>query len=46
MIKALVIGDGGREHAIALALFKSGAEIYSYSSIKNPGITRISKNIK
>jgi phosphoribosylamine--glycine ligase len=46
MIKALVIGDGGRENAIALALFNSGAKIYSYSSIRNPGIARISEKNK
>jgi len=46
MIKSLVIGEGGRECAIALSLYNSGAEVYSYSSIRNPLISRISKKIK
>ncbi len=45
-MKILVIGGGGREHAIASALSRTGEnEIYSVMSRKNPGIARISRKI-
>ncbi len=46
MYKFLLIGEGGREAAIAKALYSSGAKIYSYMGFKNPGISRISEKIK
>jgi phosphoribosylamine--glycine ligase len=45
-MKILVVGGGGREHAIAAALSRtSEAEIYSVMARKNPGIARIAKEI-
>ncbi|QLG47570.1 phosphoribosylamine--glycine ligase [Natrinema halophilum] len=37
----LLIGGGGREHAIARALEDSEAELYACAGNKNPGIARI-----
>lgn len=43
-MKILVVGGGGREHAIAVALSRnSETEIYSVMAKKNPGIARIAK---
>jgi len=43
-MKILVVGGGGREHAIASALARTGkAEIYSVMAKKNPGIARLAK---
>lgn len=45
-MKILVVGGGGREHAIAAALSRnSETEIYSVMARKNPGISRIAKKI-
>jgi phosphoribosylamine--glycine ligase len=45
-MKVLVVGGGGREHAIARALSLSGnAEIYSVMPRKNPGIDALAKNM-
>ncbi len=44
MNKVLLIGSGGREHAIARALHKGGAKIYAVMKHKNPGIARLSKD--
>ena len=41
MNKVLLIGSGGREHAIAKALADGGAKIYAVMKHKNPGIARI-----
>lgn len=46
MYKVLLIGEGGRESAIAKALKKSEARIFSFMSAKNPGISRLSEKIK
>lgn len=43
LMKVLVIGGGGREHAAVEALYKSGAEIYAVMKNANPGIIRRSK---
>lgn len=42
-MKALLIGGGGREHAIGLSIVKSGSELCTIASNKNPGLMRISK---
>lgn len=46
MYKACVIGEGGREHAIATKLFEDGAKIFAYMAFKNPGISRIATKIE
>jgi phosphoribosylamine--glycine ligase len=43
VVRALVVGGGGREHAITEALLESGAEIYASASRRNPGIARKAK---
>ena len=44
MNKVLLIGSGGREHAIGDALKKSGAKIYAVMPHKNPGIAKLSED--
>ncbi|MDW5563993.1 MAG: phosphoribosylamine--glycine ligase [Methanomassiliicoccus sp.] len=45
-MKVLVVGGGGREHAIASALAASGSTIYSAMKNHNPGIARLAKESK
>ncbi|MEM4206762.1 MAG: phosphoribosylamine--glycine ligase, partial [Nitrososphaerota archaeon] len=45
-MKALLIGHGAREHAIAEALVNSGSILYAYMKTRNPGIARLSKDFK
>jgi len=46
-MKILVVGGGGREHAIARALAcNSETEIFSVMAKQNPGISRIAKGIR
>jgi phosphoribosylamine--glycine ligase len=40
--KVLVVGGGGREHAIVKALARSDTRIYAAMKNKNPGIARLS----
>ncbi len=40
MVRVLVIGGGGREHAAVEAFHRSGAEIYSVMKNSNPGIIK------
>lgn len=40
-MRVLVIGSGAREHALAAAVARDGAEIYSAGPWQNPGITAI-----
>ncbi|NLI73755.1 MAG: phosphoribosylamine--glycine ligase [Euryarchaeota archaeon] len=44
-MKVLVVGGGGREHALSAALYSSGAEIYSAMKNRNPGIVRLAKDV-
>src|SRR6266571_1471151 len=44
-MKVLVVGGGGREHAIVEALRRSQAEIYAAMANQNPGIRRRSKDV-
>jgi len=44
-MKVLVVGGGGREHAIVEALRRSGAETYAAMANQNPGIRRRSKEV-
>ncbi|PYT06445.1 MAG: phosphoribosylamine--glycine ligase, partial [Acidobacteria bacterium] len=41
----MVVGGGGREHAIVEALHRSRAEIYAAMANQNPGIRRRSKDV-
>ncbi|MGC8688553.1 MAG: phosphoribosylamine--glycine ligase [Thermoplasmata archaeon] len=41
-LNILLIGGGGREHAIASAVKRSGGNLYSYMENRNPGIIRLS----
>ncbi|MBI0583830.1 MAG: phosphoribosylamine--glycine ligase [Methanomassiliicoccus sp.] len=45
-MKVLVVGGGGREHAIAAALAASGSTIYSVMRNHNPGIARLAKEYR
>ncbi|MCX6684983.1 MAG: phosphoribosylamine--glycine ligase [Methanoregula sp.] len=46
-MKILVVGGGGREHAIARALAcNSETEIFSVMAKQNPGISRIAKGVR
>src|SRR6266852_4562973 len=44
-MKVLVVGGGGREHAIVEALHRSHADIYAAMAHQNPGIRRRSKEV-
>lgn len=45
-MKVLLIGGGGREHAVASAFSRSGAELYSLMKNRNPGIARLAKEVR
>ncbi len=45
-MKVLVVGGGGREHAIAAALSASGSTVYSAMRNHNPGIAGLSEEFK
>src|SRR5437016_7576247 len=45
IMKVLVVGGGGREHAIVEALHRSQADIYAAMSNQNPAIRRRSKDV-
>jgi phosphoribosylamine--glycine ligase len=45
-MKVLVVGGGGREHAIASALAASGSIVYSVMRNHNPGIAKLAKEFK
>ncbi len=41
MVKVLLIGNGAREHAIAEALVRGGAQVKAFMNKKNPGIASL-----
>ena len=43
MVNCLIVGHGAREHAIAEALVRGGAELYAFMSFKNAGLEDLSK---
>jgi phosphoribosylamine--glycine ligase len=44
-VKVLVVGGGGREHAIVDALRRSGVDLYAAMGNQNPGIRRAAKEV-
>lgn len=44
-LNVLLIGGGGREHAMANAIRSSGGKLYSFMENRNPGIMRISEMV-
>ncbi|HEV8361669.1 MAG TPA: phosphoribosylamine--glycine ligase [Candidatus Thermoplasmatota archaeon] len=46
MTRVLLIGGGAREHAMAQALVRSGAELFVVSKARNPGLARLAKDSK
>jgi len=44
-MNVLVVGGGGREHAIVEALHRSHADIFAAMANQNPGIRRRSKDV-
>ncbi len=42
-MRILLVGGGGREHAIGEALIRDGTELYVVSKGKNPGLARLAK---
>ncbi len=43
MPKVIIIGHGAREHTIAEALVKGGAELYAFMSFRNAGLDELSE---
>jgi phosphoribosylamine---glycine ligase len=44
MTRVLLLGGGAREHAMAAALAKAGAELFVVSKARNPGLARLAKD--
>ncbi|NJE54072.1 phosphoribosylamine--glycine ligase [Thermococcus sp. 21S9] len=42
-MRVLLVGGGGREHAIGETLVRGGAELYVVSKHRNPGLARLAK---
>jgi phosphoribosylamine--glycine ligase len=46
MTRILLVGGGGREHAVARALAGGRAELYACASNRNPGIARLAADLE
>jgi len=47
VVKILLVGSGGREHAMAEAIVRDGdAELAAFMARRNPGITRLAKTVR
>ncbi|RZN49452.1 phosphoribosylamine--glycine ligase [archaeon] len=44
-MKFMIVGSGGREHAIAETATRSGYEVYTASDARNPGLLAMSKEL-
>ncbi len=44
--RVLLVGGGGREHAMAAALRRSGAEVYAVLKHRNPGIVKLATGFR
>ncbi len=44
MVRAVIVGNGAREHAIAKALVQSGATLKAFMKSNNPGIAKLAEN--
>src|SRR2546428_4126595 len=44
-VNVLVVGGGGREHAIVKALRRSGADVFAAMGNQNPGIRKAAKDV-
>jgi phosphoribosylamine--glycine ligase len=45
MTRVLLLGNGAREHAIAVSLTRSNVELHAHMEQRNPGIAQVSKNV-
>ncbi len=44
MVKAVIVGNGAREHAISKALVRGGATLKAFMKSNNPGIAKLAQN--
>ena len=45
MTKVLLLGNGAREHAVAVSLIRSDVEVHAHMEQRNPGIAQLSKKV-
>ena len=45
-MRVLLVGNGGREHALAKKLFQEDVELHAAMSSRNPGIAKLAKRVE